>query len=46
MADRNQIGRKSVDFFNTYVAERGVRNADLAPAGEVIDNPDQCQGLC
>ena len=35
MADRNQIGRKSVDFFNTYVAERGVRNADLAPAGEM-----------
>ncbi len=34
MADRNQIGRKTIDFFNTYIQERGVRNADLAPAGD------------
>ncbi len=34
MAERNQIGRKTVNFFNRYIAERGQRNADLAPAGD------------
>ncbi len=34
MADKHQIGRKTIDFWNRYVMERGERNADLAPAGD------------
>jgi len=34
MADRNQYGKRTINFWQRYISPRGQRNADLAPAGD------------